>query len=80
MPKGELASRLTVAAIGIPVAVLIIYWGGWYLGAMMAVVSGLSAGEYYSMAGPEGIRATALGRGSSRDAAARLRHGASDLS
>ena len=54
MPKGELASRLTVAAIGIPVAVMIIYWGGWYLGAMMAVVSGLSAGEYYSMAARRG--------------------------
>jgi phosphatidate cytidylyltransferase len=54
MPKGELASRLTVAAIGIPMAVMIIYWGGWYLGILMAMAAGLSAGEYYSLAAARG--------------------------
>ncbi len=56
MPKGELASRLTVAAIGIPVAVMIIYWGGWFLGIMIAAVAGLSAGEYYSLAAAKGAK------------------------
>lgn len=56
MPKGELASRLIVAAIGIPMTVMIIYWGGWYLGILMAVASGFSASEYYSMAATRGSR------------------------
>lgn len=56
MPKEELASRLIVAAIGIPMAVMIIYWGGWYLGILMAVASGFSASEYYSMAATRGSR------------------------
>ena len=56
MPKGELASRLIVAAVGIPVATMIIYWGGWYLGGMIVVVSGVSAAEYYSLAAAKGSR------------------------
>ena len=56
MLKGELASRLIVAAVGIPMAVMIIYWGGWYLGGMMVVVSGISAAEYYSMAAAKGSK------------------------
>ncbi len=56
MPKGELASRLIVAAIGIPMAVMIIYWGGWYLGILMAAASGLSASEYYSITAKRGSR------------------------
>ena len=56
MPKGELASRLIVAAIGIPMAVMIIYWGGWYLGVLMAAAAGLSAGEYYSLSSVRGSR------------------------
>ena len=54
MPKGELTSRLIVAAVGIPLAVMIIYWGGWYLGILIAAVSGLSASEYYAMAAARG--------------------------
>jgi len=50
MPKGELANRLIVAAVGLPIAVLIIYLGGWYLGILMAIASGISASEYYSLA------------------------------
>jgi len=56
MPKGELASRLIVAAIGIPMAVIIIYGGGWYLGTMMVLASGVSAAEYYSMAAARGSK------------------------
>ncbi len=54
MPNGELGSRLTVAAIGIPLLVMMIYWGGWYLGALVATVSGLSAREYYVLARTQG--------------------------
>ncbi len=56
MPKGEVVSRFSVAALGIPMAVMIIYWGGWYLGIMMALVSGVSAAEYYSMASAKGSK------------------------
>ena len=56
MPKGELASRLIVAAVGIPMAVMIIYWGGWFLGGLIVVVSGVSAAEYYSLAAARGSR------------------------
>ena len=49
-PKGEVASRLTIAAIGIPLVVLISYRGGWALGILMAFVAALGAREFYGMA------------------------------
>ncbi len=52
-----LGPRLTVAAIGIPVAAALIYLGGWYLGVLMAAASGLSAAEYYGLARARGIEA-----------------------
>lgn len=56
MAKGELTGRLVVAAVGIPLTILIIYLGGWVLGLLMAVVGAVSAGEYYAMAGVRGGR------------------------
>ena len=57
-----LGSRLTVAVVGIPIATGLIYMGGWYLGALMAAASGLSALEYYGLARAKGIEAlTVLG-------------------
>ena len=50
MPRAELASRLMVAAAGIPLAVLIIYLGGWLLGGVLAVVAALGAREFYTLA------------------------------
>lgn len=49
-PRRELASRLAVAVIGIPVAVFIIYRGGWPLGIFLAGIGALGAREYYKMA------------------------------
>ena len=55
MPRAELASRLMVAAAGIPLAVLIIYLGGWLLGGVLAVVAALGAREFYTLAPDETV-------------------------
>ena len=55
MPRRELASRLMVAAAGIPLAVLVIYAGGWLLGVVMAVVGALGAREFYSLSPDETV-------------------------
>ena len=55
MPRGELARRLMVAAAGIPLAVIIIYMGGWPLGVLMAVVGALGAREFYGLAPDETV-------------------------
>jgi phosphatidate cytidylyltransferase len=52
---GELTSRLVVAAVGIPLAVFIIYWGVWPLGILMAVAGALGAREYYSLTPDETV-------------------------
>ncbi len=54
MPRQELTSRLTVAVVGIPLAVFIIYWGVWPLAVLMAIVGVLGAREYFSLAPPPG--------------------------
>ena len=46
---GELASRLMVAVVGIPLTAFIIYWGAWPLGILMAVAGALGAREYYGL-------------------------------
>ena len=52
-----LGPRLSVAVTGIPLAVGLIYLGGWYLGVLMAAAAGLSAMEYYGLARAKGIEA-----------------------
>ena len=59
--RGELASRLAVAAIGIPLVVLIIYRGVWTLGILMALVAALGAREFYSVAAREARPLVGLG-------------------
>jgi phosphatidate cytidylyltransferase len=44
-----------VAAAGIPLAVLIIYLGGWLLGGVLAVVAALGAREFYTLAPDETV-------------------------
>jgi phosphatidate cytidylyltransferase len=46
----ELAKRVAVAAVGIPLAGVIIYLGGWYLAALLAVISALGTLEFYRIA------------------------------
>ena len=47
--RGELTSRLMVAAVGIPLVGFIIFWGVWPLGILMAVTGALGAREYFSL-------------------------------
>jgi phosphatidate cytidylyltransferase len=47
---GELTKRVAVAAVGIPIAVFIIYLGGWALAALLAVISALGAAEFIRIA------------------------------
>lgn len=47
---GELAKRVAVATVGIPLAALVIYLGGWYLAALLALIAALGALEFYRLA------------------------------
>jgi len=51
----ELGKRVAVAAIGIPVALGIIYLGGWALAVLLAVIAALGAREYYRLARTRGV-------------------------
>lgn len=54
MARSELGSRLLVAGIGIPLAIWLIYLGGWFLGGLMGLAAALSASEYYGIARAKG--------------------------
>ena len=47
MISAELRARLLVAAVGIPVALLAVYQGGWFLGGLLALVAAISTREFY---------------------------------
>lgn len=57
MAGSELTKRLAVASLGIPVAVLLVYIGGWLLGIALALVAAGGAAELYRMAAQKGVRA-----------------------
>lgn len=62
MPGSELARRVAVAVIGIPVAVAAVHAGGWVLGGLLAVLAAGGALELYRLAGRQGVRPfTSLG-------------------
>lgn len=52
----ELTKRVAVAAVGVPIAVLIIYVGGWIMAAALAAVAGGGALEFYRLARQRGVR------------------------
>lgn len=52
----DLGARLAVAAVGIPAVLALLYFGGWVLGAPLAVVAVLGAGEVYRFAELKGVR------------------------
>jgi phosphatidate cytidylyltransferase len=56
MARSELAERVAVAALGVPVAVAAVYWGGWVLGAVLAAVAAGGAYELYRLATYCGVR------------------------
>ncbi len=56
MPASDLGKRVAVAAVGIPAAVAVLYAGGFWLGAVLAVVAALGALEFFRLAGLGGGR------------------------
>ena len=52
---GELVKRVALAAIGIPLAVIVIYIGGWLLALIIAVIATMGARELYRMAEAGGV-------------------------
>lgn len=59
MPSSELLRRVAVAAVGIPIAVVAIYLGGWVLGVLLAIFAALGALELYRLGAQSGVRAFA---------------------
>lgn len=51
----ELGKRVAVAAIGIPLAVVVLYIGGWVLALILAVIAAMGARELYRMAEAGGV-------------------------
>ncbi len=56
MAWSDLGKRVTVAGFGIPVALAIVYLGGWALGVAMSVVAALAAAEFYTLSERKGDR------------------------
>jgi len=52
----NLLRRIVVAAVGIPVAVGVVYLGGWWLAGLVAVFAALGAIEFYRFALAGGVR------------------------
>lgn len=47
---GELTKRVAVAAVGIPIAIVVLYLGGFVLAALLALIAALGAAEYIRIA------------------------------
>jgi phosphatidate cytidylyltransferase len=56
MASSELATRVSVAVVGIPLAVLLIWLGGWPLAIVLALLAAAGATELFGMAEAVGIR------------------------
>lgn len=56
MASGELARRVSVAVVGIPLAVLLIWVGGWPMGVVLALIAALGATELFAMSEVLGMR------------------------
>jgi phosphatidate cytidylyltransferase len=54
--SSELARRVAVAAVGIPVALLVIWTGGTLLAVFLAVIAAGAAMEFYRLAAHRGVR------------------------
>lgn len=63
MPHGELTQRVAVAAVGIPLAVVVVYVGGWVLAALLAAVAAAAALELYGLARVKEVRPFAVAGG-----------------
>jgi phosphatidate cytidylyltransferase len=56
LARSETATRVAVAAVGIPVAVGAVVAGGWVLAALLALVSVLASLEFYRLGAAKGPR------------------------
>lgn len=56
MALGELGRRVVVAVAGIPLAVLLVYIGGWTLGIALALIAAGGAAELYRLAEHADVR------------------------
>lgn len=54
--SAELRARVLVAAAGIPLAILLIHRGGWYLGALLMVAAAIGAHEFHLLASARAAR------------------------
>jgi phosphatidate cytidylyltransferase len=52
----ELTKRVAVAAVGIPLAVLILYIGGWILAIVLGAIAAGGAAEFYRLARQRNVR------------------------
>ncbi len=52
----NLAKRLLVAAVGIPLALLLVWIGGWLLALVVALLAALGAAELFALAEKTGVR------------------------
>ncbi len=57
MPKGDLGRRLAVAAIGIPLSLMVLFTGGWVLTVSVAALAVAATRELNALALARGIRA-----------------------
>lgn len=57
MARGELGKRVVVAAVGIPLAVAVVYAGGWVLGGVLALLAAGGAMELYGLAARKRVAA-----------------------
>jgi phosphatidate cytidylyltransferase len=53
----ELAQRVAVAAIGVPLAVIVIWAGGWWMGTALALIAAAGAAEVCRFAAARSVRA-----------------------
>jgi len=56
MATSELATRVSVAAIGIPLAILLIWIGGWPMALALALLAAAGTTEFFAMAESLGMR------------------------
>lgn len=51
----ELTKRVAVAAIGIPLAIVVLYMGGWIMAVVLAAIAAAAAAELYRIARRHGV-------------------------